>query len=285
MGTSTSYPGPTGPPPPLLPPWAEDPIAPPPNGQPPPVPPDSPDQPPQQGAPLNVPAQPPGPTPTWRAPKAAASRYARGNGTLGTVARSYVRATGGARRATSTARAGRESTGRIGGLAAALARGGVAEVATRLGIADLVGMDAQSALAAFIDRLAPVGGLREDGIARRAVINTISALFDRFAVARNGITALNGMTADGVRTIVVLSITNYVDARFQQELISRIERSAISEQAANQLATQIKDYIETNVRLDLSEVDVVNMDWEGAEGKRFVDAQYLKAYELLGGAS
>lgn len=276
MGTSSSYTGPTGPPPPLLPPWAVDPISPPPVPEPPPGQP-----PPSQPPPVQL--APPGAS-NWRAPKAAATRFARGTGSLGSVARSYVRASGGPRQAAATAVSGRTSTARIGGLASALARGGIAEAATRLGLAALLGRDAQTVLATLLDWIAPAGALREESISRIAAIETLNDLFGRLEVERNGVEALNNVTADDARLLVAMSITNYVDARFQQELVSRVEQSAVTEQAANQLSREIREFVETNVRLDLSGTDVMQMDWEGAEGKRFVDGQYLKAYELLGGA-
>lgn len=283
MGTSSSYPGPTGSPPPLLPPWAEDPLPAPP--QEPPVP-----SPPQPDAPP-LPTPQPGELPTlpvalpsWSAAKSAVTRFAGGRGILGGVTKSYVRASGGARRAASTSVAGRSSTSRLGGFLSSALRSGIVQAAALLGITDLVGRDAQFVLAAFIDRLAPAGALREEAIARKATIETISHMFERYDVEANGIQALDGMTADDVRAIVLLSITNYVNARFQEELISRVERAAISEPQANQLAGQIREYIETNVILDLGAVDVLTLDWNVA-GKQLVDDQYRKAYELLGGGA
>lgn len=301
MGTSSSYPGPTRRPP-LLPPWAEDPLPPAPPvtlGIPPqPIPP--PDLPPpdeSQALPIDSgpktvidyrpiePIAPNLPT-TFRGPKSALGRLAGGGGggAIRSAGQSYVRASGGPRGTVQTAVAGRRSTARLGGFLGAISQGGVARAAATLGLTNLLGRDAQFVLAAFIDALAPSGALREEAIARKAMIDTLDELFERFDVENQGIQVLDTMTTEDITAIVGLSITNYVNARFQEELISRIERGAISEREANVFATQIREYIATNVRLDLQSVDVVQVDWDGTQGRTFVSEQYLRAYQLLGGA-
>src|SRR5579871_6380929 len=188
MGTSSSYNGPTGNPP-LLPPWATDPLLPPlllPE-DPPPVTPPLPLPPDQQTSPIPDSVSPqiitPGITPngTWRAPKIAIGRFARGGGmsAAGSALRSYVRAHGGARQAAATAVAGRAATGRLGRFLADTAQRGIVQAANRLGLTNLVGRDAQLVLAAFIDLLLPPGALREQAVSRQAGIETLEALFER----------------------------------------------------------------------------------------------------------
>ena len=306
MGTSSSYPGPTRRPP-LLPPWAEDPLPPtapvppdlaPPPGLPPEMPPDAvppvemPPRPVPDGGPKIAvdyrPVEPISPDfpATFRGPKAALGKLVGGGGVgaIRSSARSYVRASGGPRGAARTAVAGRRATVRLGGFLGTVSQGGVLRAAASLGLTNLLGRDAQFVLAAFVDALAPAGALREEAIARKAVIDTLSELFDRFDVEHQGVQVLDTMSGEDVAAIVGLSVVNYVNARFQEELVARIERGAVSERDANIFATQIRDYIAANVRLDLQGVDVVRMDWNGAQGRTFVDQQYLRAYEILGDA-
>jgi len=155
--------------------------------------------------------------------------------------------------------------------------------ATQYGLTNLVGRDAQFILAAFIDSLAPDGALREEAIARAATIDTLTDLFERFDVGTNGIEALNNMTEEDVRDIVSISITNYVSERFLEELTGLVEQESVSETEANRFAGEIKEFIETNVRLDIEGIDPLTFDWQSAEGRAFVAEQYDKAYELLGG--
>ena len=260
MGTSASYPGPTGRNP-LLPPWADEQPLPPSDETPdesneelPANDADADDE-PQDVAPQDENTLPE-PLVSWRAPKSTMTRWVRGSGpaSLGSVARSYVAASGGPRGASAASRQGRSATARIGGFLADGLRNGFAQAARNLGLQNFVGRDAQFVLASFIDLLAPVGALREDAAARKAVIETMSELFARFDVETNGLDALNSLDSAGMLELVHVSVTNYVNERFQQELIFRIEQGAISEADANDLSAEVKGFVASVVRIDLVHV-------------------------------
>lgn len=282
MGTSSSYGGPSGRTP-LLPPWAEDPL----DG----VPPGEPVQPPPgdagQGEPVPTPVAP---EVTWRAPKRALSRLARGagggapSGGLRALGRSYVRAAGGPRTATTAARAGRATTARLGGFLAAGIRDGFRPTVERLGLQGLLGQDVQIVLAAFVDLLAPDGALLEAAAARTALIDTLQAVFERYDVGADGVEALDRMDAVALGEVVELSVVNYVNARMQQELANRIERGTLPEAEANRLMIEIRDFIGEIVKLDFAGVDLVQLDWDGPAGRRLVAGVYEEAYRLLGEA-
>lgn len=294
MGTSSSYSGPTRRPP-LLPPWAEDPLPIPPGFPPEPIPPL--ERTPEPIPPIELPQRPvPDAGPriaidylpaTFRGPKSALGKLVGGGGggALRSAGRSYVRASGGPGGAARTAVAGRRATVRLGGFLGTVSQSGIVRAAEVLGLTSLLGRDAQFVLAAFIDALAPAGALREEAIARKAMIDTLDELFERFDVENKGVQVLDTMSPENIADIIGLSVTNYVNARFQEELVSRIERGAVSERDANVFANQIREYIATNVRLDLQGVDVVRMDWNGTQGRAFIDQQYFRAYDLLGDVS
>jgi hypothetical protein len=275
MGTSSSYSGLTGTILPI-PPWAEDPLV--------PAVPDGERSPTAESEPsaMSIPL----PQISWRVPKAALSRLASGvamglgTAALASLVRSYVEATGGARTAASSARAGRASSARLGGFLAEGVQNGFQAAARKVGLEPFLGKDAQYVLAAFIDMLAPDGALREEAIARAAMIETCTAIFDQYDVTEGGIDALDAMDADGVQAIVALSITNYVNARLQEELVNRIERGTLNEDDANTLMLAIKDFIAGVVHL--SEIDVLALDWEGSEGYRVIERIYETGYEMLG---
>ncbi len=294
MGTSTSYPGPTRNNP-LLPPWAADPLPPLPlppyDEQPPPnVAPPSPENDEAPPAPVDTPQATPdipiSPLSSWRAPKSALTRRARGNDrvSFGTISRGYVRASGGHRQAAATARAGRAATVRLGRFLAAGLRNGFAQVAQQLGLQNFVGRDAQFVLAAFIDLLAPAGAMREEAIARQAMIDTLSDWFDQLDVIARGFDALDALTPETMADLIILSVANYVNVRFQQELVSRIERGTLPEREANQLAAEAKEFIAEIIQIDFRGVDLVQVDWQGAEGRDLIAGIYETAYSLLGDA-
>lgn len=271
MGTSSSSQGPKRPSN-LLPPWGQNspPIPSPPDGQP------SPDQNPN----------PDGTRPTsWSVPKGAMTRFARGGGgSLGSIGRSYVSAGGGATGRASSARAGRQTTGRLGGFLASGVRDGFIQAARDIGLTNLVGRDVQFVLAAFVDLIAPTGATVEDAIARKALADTTWEVFQRYGVDVEGIAALDRLSREDVTSIVSFYISNYVNERLQEELFYRVEKGSLDESTANQYADQIKGFIAEVVRLDFQNIDPLRIDWQGAEGQDLIERKYQEAYGLLGEA-
>lgn len=270
MGTSSSSGGPTGTNP-LLPPWA-DPLPPVNIGA-------------GDGLDEGVPAVPSPIIPvSWGAAKGAFSRLARGtsSGSFAPAFRKYVAARGGGRMAAHTASSGRTVAGGFGGFLSGVARDGFAETARTLGLGDYVGRDAEFILASFIDLLAPDGALLEDAAARKALIDTTSEMFVRFNVDELGMDALDALDAEGLKEIISLYVTNYVYERFLMEMANCIERGSLSEAEANALTDQGKEFVEGEVGFDLTQVDVLALDWQGEEGQKFIRNIYERAYSLLG---
>ncbi len=276
MGTSSSYSGPVGTSS-LLPPWADG---------------------PQASRPLDREGAPPDdlkmdtpfPQISWSVPKTLLSRLSNGLATglsavaLASLGRSYVQASGGPQNIASSAQAGRAASARLGGFLADGVNNGFQVAAKKAGLEPFLGSDADYVLTAFIEMIAPNGALREEAVARIAMIETCTELFDRYDVASSNIDALDTIDADGLREIVALSVTNYVNVRLQEELVNRIERGVMNEEDANELMGDIKDFISGVVNLDLSKIDVLTVDWNGPEGHQVVEHIYEAGYEMLGGA-
>lgn len=283
MGTSTSYPGPSGRNP-LLPPWADDP----------PFDPQAPQDPESPGADGDdgeapAPAGRVVPQGTWAAPKGIASRLGRGIGggaallgSLRALGRAYVRASGGSQTAAASARAGQRAAAELGGLLASGARDGFAQTMERLGLQEYVGQDAETVLSAFVDLLAPDGALREEAAARAAMIDTLEELFERYEVDEGGVAALDRLDADALRGVIELYVAKYVDARIQQELANRIERGTLPEEEANRLMDEMGEFVREVVKLDLAATDPVALDWTGTQGRELIESLYGEAYQLLG---
>src|SRR2546430_2520985 len=179
MGTSASNSGPKDKTP-LLPSWAqqgapaESPAAPAapdsPNSADPsaqPAPPST--EPVHPAAPLpqqaNSPIMPILPGNAWILARRAISSAAKKGGStrrLRLAGRRYVSAKGGAKKATSTAAAGRAATARIGNFVSDVAARGFTEAARALGLQDTVGQKVEVVLAAVINAIAPAGTNNDD---------------------------------------------------------------------------------------------------------------------------
>ena len=275
MGTSQSYGGPTGRTP-LLPPWAPD--APPPNG-------DQEGQPPDgQGAadgmpnPLGGNAQP-----AWRGPKDAMRRYANSGNMdqMRGAARGFVRAQGGARKAARAALAGRATAGRLGAALSATVTMGSTGIRKAFGI-QYMGQDVYVLLAELVDAIAPEGASNEEAVARAAVTETLKALFKQYEVAEQGLEGLDQLSRESIGEVIEQYVSTYIYTRLMEVLGSRLENNPnVSVQEVCRIERDIEGYIRESIKLELSERDILRVDWSGQEGQTFVEEIFTEGYELL----
>lgn len=286
MGTSSSYGGPSGSGA-LLPPWAPaiEPVV---------------TEPVSQVTPANVPTgEPPTPSepepaqqivqtqPKWSGPKNSLSRYASSGGSattagavyLRSAGRGFVRAQGGARSASRAARAGVSTAQGIGSFLGALSSRGVSDTARAYRLGAFVGKSADSLLAAVVDQVAPAGAQLEQVAARAAAVETLAELFAEHGVAAEGLAALEGLTADAVRTVMERFLCRYIFERLIQTLGKTLENRPAAEVV--RLESGVKRYLEGTIRLDLAGVDVGALDWMGAAGRDLITGLYDEAYGLM----
>ena len=280
MGTSSSNPGPKGKRAPV-PPWHEEELKP---SFPKPVPTKDIQKPLN---PAKLPQSPnPGPHPqkSWSSPKRKIADFMK-NSTKDNYSKmgsGYVKASGGSKSATSSARAGRRATAGIAGFFSAGVRDGFTKAAEEFGIGKLVGKDARTVAADIIERFSPSGGTLEEAAARNALIQTMKEFFKEIELEERGVEALDSLTPLDVQSLLELSIVNYLNERLQSELLNRVERKSISEKQANRTSKQIKKFIKGAVKLDLREVDVLKVDWKSPRGGEIISSLYRQAYEILG---
>jgi len=300
MGTSSSNSGPRGKTP-LLPKWAQGGGQGASPGSPAPPPPDAGngDSPPPKPNPKAVPdeVQAPQPAPPllpklsgapWTLARRAMTSAVKAGATvagLRTAGRRYVSAKGGAKKASSTASAGRATTARIGNFVSDIASRGFNEAARAIGLESTVGRKVDVVLAEVINAIAPTGTNNDDAIARRAASETLRELFEKHGVEQAGLDVLNAMTPGDVTDTIELSVAAYVYERWLFDLSQKIEQNAVSEADAVKLERDVKDFVKGLVKLKLNGTQALKLDWKGADGKKFVQEIYDAAYKLLGGTS
>lgn len=308
MGTSSSYGGPSDKTP-LLPAWALPPAAPeeppPPDEQPEDTGPAD-DEAEQDGEPpagadtaaepaADNPAENPkpvavppvvAPTGTWKSArigfgKAVAFRTPQ---SFRKAARAYARASRGSGSGAAGARSGKRATAALGGfLSAAAGQGGLQRALEGLGFGGVVGRDVNEVLAAISNALAPDGATKEEAAARDAVNEAIESLYERFLSEGRDLSALETMTPADIAASVAACVEAYVYNRWLGDLGVRIEQKAVSAAEAVRIERDVRAFIHETVRLDMTRVDVMTLDWRGEPGRLFVETIYRDAYALFGG--
>jgi hypothetical protein len=222
----------------------------------------------------------------WKLARRAMTSAVKKGGTsarLRLAGRRYVSAKGGAKKSASTAVAGRAATARIGNFISDVSARGFADAARTLGLQNTVGQKVEVVLAAVINAIAPPGTNNDDAIARRAASETLREVFEKHGVEESGLDALNAMTPADVADTIELSVAAYVYQRWLFDLSQRIEQNAVSETEAVKLERDVKTFVAGLVKLKLDGNQALQVDWNGAQGKKFVQDIYEAAYKLLGG--
>ena len=286
MGTSITPNGPPGSNP-LLPPGAPPP--PPPDGDPEGEPDDGPaDDAGDDSSPDGTPTPDvPPPDQTWRGARTVAGKFASsggggsGGGSPARVARSLVRAQGGAGRATANARAGRATLSNLGGFLSTAAQEGVAAAVVRFGL-QFVGRTAAALLNDLARLLSSDGAIVDEAVARAALLDTFQDLFQ--SSDADGLDALNDLSAERVEAAMEGYVANYINAQLLHYLASRpIEDKAPDAATAFGLECQLKDFVRGLVKLEFTGIDVLSVDWSGSEGQAIVTDLFERSFSLISG--
>ncbi len=281
MGTSSSYKGPRNRSP-LLPPWA------------PPAPDE--DRPNDDGNPEkenNRPEEVPdsasdtnGPenTENWGGAKGYMSKFASGNTgySINNAAKAYVKAMGGAQKASKAARLGKNSAGRLGNFLGSVAGNGFAETLRRFGLGDLIGQPAEKVFASIVDLIAPAGETNEDANARAAVLDALETLYMEFELENGDLSRLNSLGEEDVRRTILNCCKAYIYEKWLQQLGIAIEKKAISPNDALAKEQEAKNFIKESVLFDFEGKSIVNLDFTQGDGKRIIDRIFQEAYLILG---
>ena len=286
MGTSKSSGGPTGSNP-LLPPWAPD-------LDPEPEPTRDEGNEPEDGGDdgdtsgQDTPAPRLTDPPPWRSLFGQTRQLASSGATGGSartraqsVARNYVRNRGGAQKAAQGSVAGRSAGPRIGAFLADVARHGVHQALRNLQLDTYIGGSADDLLIGIAGQLLPPPNSPDEAAAYKAGLEAFHDLLQQYDALGEGINALDALDADGIQHALEHFIARYITADLLSRLSQRVEDGSSTVDRCDEILTEIRNVILETVRLDFKGRDVLAIDWNGPEGRQFIDRQLLNAYSLL----
>jgi hypothetical protein len=194
-----------------------------------------------------------------------------------------VRAARRSGRASGSATCGKRATTAFAGFLAAAAARGFHAALESIGLAAVVGHDIDEVFAAISNALTPDGASKDDVAAREAVNDAMEELYDKFVDEGRDFSALEAMTPEDIAAAIESCIQAYVFNRWLGDLGMRIEERAITASEAVQLEREMRDFVRETVHFDMSQVNIMTLDWRGVVGRQFVENVYRDAYSLFGG--
>lgn len=143
-----------------------------------------------------------------------------------------------------------------------------------------VGRDAQFVLATLVDLLAPEGAMLDEAAARAAATETLAELFERCDVNANGLTALDALTAEDLQDVMLISVANSINEQMELDLMRNIERGTLTEARANEVMSELRDFVRGIVAYDFQGINLLTLNW-AEEGRKMVDDIYRSVYSIM----
>ena len=210
---------------------------------------------------------------SWQAAKTSMSKIASGKSTVNKAVSNYVKAHGGAKSASKTAKSGIGTVINIGQFINNVSSQGFTQTLEKYKI-DYNNKSAKDILSDIINYLAPSPITKEDSIARKALVVTMEQLYDLLEKENLEIDKINNET---LNFIIPKYVECYIYERIINDLGSRIETASLNSIQAIKIEQEIKDYVNAKVEIAFKRKDFEIMEFT----KKEVESLYNQCYTIM----
>ncbi len=220
---------------------------------------------------------------SWRPAKNSMSKYASGNGGRNgkkKAVSNYVKGYGGARSAAKSAKSAIKTTIGIGDFFGGVSKKGIAQVLREHQI-PIEGRKPKEILNDIVNVLAPTPDLNDDSVARKALVSTMSIIYEKFDDEKKDISLLDSLDTDTTKMLITTYIETFIYERLIHDVGSRIEKKAENSDSAARIEKELKDYIESKVSTTLKDesLSIINSRTENVNA--LVERLYQQCYKVL----
>lgn len=168
----------------------------------------------------------------------------------------------------------------FGSFVADVAQRGLGEALRSLGLESLDGKTPEEIALALLEALCGPGSTIDAVDLRNALSDLLNSILENaadFAAAEEAFAAAAGSLGQLVQDL----FGKYIFQRFQTTTYASIEAKH-GAAAADGCLTAVRDYIDSELRLEGATRDLTVMDWSGKEGADFVNSVLTKTFEVFG---
>lgn len=220
---------------------------------------------------------------SWRPAKNSMSKYASGkggsNGKRNAVS-NYVKSHGGSQNAAKSAKSAIRTTISIGDFFGGVKQKGITQVLKDFKI-PIEGRKPKEILNDIVNVLAPTPDLNDDSVARKALVNTMSIIYEKFDDEKKDISLLDSLDSDISKILITKYIETFIYERLIHDVGSRIEKKAENSNAAAKIEKELKEYIETKVSTTLKDKPLSIINSETKNVNVLVEGLYQQCYKVL----
>ncbi|MDT8717022.1 hypothetical protein IAI10_10165 [Clostridium sp. 19966] len=218
---------------------------------------------------------------SWQETKKAMSQYIKGSSSSkARVLNNYVKAYGGAKRASTQSASGRNSTVQLGKFLSSIRSVGIIKTFEKLHI-DYVGKSVETLLSEMVNIISSNSNTKEDAIARNATIEALSEIYDFLEQNNKDITSLDRIDDCIFEQIMSIYISDYIFEKMLNDLQSRFEQYAKNTQEALRVEKEFKDYIKNSVDIKLKQAKLEQIDYNNADIGKIIENLYTECFEVL----
>lgn len=219
----------------------------------------------------------------WKQAKTSMSHYASGNaGSNGrkVAVRDYVKGHGGSSNAARSAKSGIRTTINIGDFFNNVSNKGINQVLNDYQI-PFEGRKPKEILNDIVNVIAPIPNTNEDAVARKALIDTMSIIYEKFDDENKDISLLDSKDTNIADILITKYIETYIYEKLLNELGSRIEINSENSVAAAKIEKELKEYIEVKVTTILKDKPLTLINSQTNNVNVLVEGLYQLCYKVL----
>jgi len=199
-----------------------------------------------------------------------------GSGNLRRAASSYVRnSAGSSHNATMRLGSARGSTARLVSVVGGFARGGVSATAQQFHLGDIIGKSAKDVFLHIMDFVCPDGGNTDEGIARSAYIEALSAMPDWENKQ------IETLTPPEFLAFTEIYMADVIEHKLVNDIGNKLFSLPDDIASIENIEAQMKDFIRNTVSDAVSKLNVDIKNIEQNQAHSIVDSVYTAAYDLL----
>ncbi len=211
---------------------------------------------------------------SWQTAKTSMSRVASGkSANIGKAVSNYVKAHGGSKIASKSAKSGIVTISNIGGFINNVTSNGLTEALKSYNI-DFQDKSAKEVLNELVNHLAPSPITKEDSIARKALLITMEQLYELLDSEGLNIDNIDSSTFE---FIIPKYIESYIYERLINDLGSRLESNSETSKQAIKIEQEIKEYINSKVEIAFKGKDFTTMVYTRNE----VESLFNQCYTIM----
>lgn len=215
---------------------------------------------------------------SWKDAKTYMSKLASGtNKNTGRAISNHIKAYGGSRAASKTARAGINTVIGLGNFANKASSSSFKTVLEEYKI-DYGNKSPREVLNELTNLIAPIPITKDDSIARKALIVTLEFIYEMFDKEDMDYDSID---ENSINLMVPNFIENYIYERIISDLGSRIEFNSESSQDAMNTETELKEYINAKVDIAFKGIDFTKINFNDTTTKNEVESLINQCYTLM----